>query len=161
MVESIVLETFKGVVGAARSVVMELLKESRARSREEQELESLTRALAIEIAELVIAVGRRHAWWSEHVDPKVGWLPPLIVFSRDAYDQLRAKIDRLAPEVVAAIVRFHGYLHFVNAMHATREEYVKAGRAGEFYDTYKLSLETLLGDIAPATIDTLKRHLGA
>jgi hypothetical protein len=122
------------------------LKERQKRADMNHEVEAMTSAVAIEVAALTDAVGRRYNWWTglKKGDRIPEWLPPLVEFNTPAFDAIRDRIEKLPFDIVAAVVRFHGFLRFVNELQKTRAEYQQALRMSDFYGVYADSLFELM-----------------
>jgi hypothetical protein len=123
------------------------------------EVESLTRALGIEVAALVIAVAERHAWWLREWREDPAWLPPLVPFYAEAYDRLATRLESLPPPMVAAVVHFYGYLHFVNGLQAARDEYQRAGKHEKYFPAYAEALRDLF-DVGRRALGVFARDRG-
>jgi exonuclease V gamma subunit len=125
-----------------KSVIGYWMKRREEKVAQVNEVEALTAALSIELASLVEAVINRRKWWLSE-DGKDKWLPPLLPFYVQIYDQVKDRIQKLPPDLVAATVHFHGYLRFANGMHEVRKDYEKAGKRKQFHEIYEGTLQNL------------------
>src|ERR1700730_4813262 len=97
------------------------------------------KAILAEIHRLVEVV-LDHVRWEGRRDPKY----PLIPFSTPVYTEHVKNIGWVDQDSVALVVKFYGYLGYINCLQALREQYISAGI--DFNKQYEDSLERLLNN---------------
>jgi hypothetical protein len=105
------------------------------------EKKNTNKAIRAEIHRL-LAVMKRHYDWAERRNPKF----PLIPFSTPVYNENAKNIGWVHKDIVEEVVKFYGYLGYINALQTTRKDYISAGIGEEFNNQYERSLENLLRD---------------
>jgi len=110
------------------------------------ERKSTNIAVLAEIQRLLEVIKAHQEWWEDRV--KAGNTNvPLIPFSTDVYQEQLKNIGLLDREFVARVVKFYGYLTFVNSLQASRPGHVKSV---DFDSTYSWALKTLRKVYDPA-----------
>ena len=125
-----------GSIGAVVAATLAYVYGIRNAGRQRKlERDNVTRALLTEVHALNSVLTLRLNWWTTKVDP-AKWIPPLVEVAVDAYDKLGGNIGQLESALAQDIVRFYGYIRFINEFQKTRDEYLKNNRAAEFYAAY-------------------------
>ena len=130
------------VVGGLFSVIVILVTKS-------LEKRSTNIAVLAEVQRLLSVLEGHKKWW-EHCMGKHDTGYPLLAFTTPVFDLQAKHIGQIDRKLVAQIVRFYGYLKFVNALQVERENYKKAGKTSEFDKQYLTVLEKLWGDYKDA-----------
>lgn len=97
---------------------------------------SVNRAVEAEILRLREVVERHLKFWKECSEKGTTSHHPLIPLSHPIFDKQVENLGVVRRARVAAVVRFYGYLDYVNQFQATREFYIKNGRSDEFDTMY-------------------------
>jgi hypothetical protein len=103
------------------------------------EKKTTNKAILAEIHRLLEVVSD-HVRWEGRRDPKY----PLIPFSMPVYTAHVKNIGWLDKDIVALVVKFYGYLGYINCLQPMREQYISAGK--DFNKQYEDSLNRLLDD---------------
>jgi len=103
------------------------------------EKKTTNKAILAEIHRLLEVVSD-HVRWEGKRDPKY----PLIPFSTPVYTEHVKNIGRLDKNIVALVVKFYGYLGYINSLQDMRDQYISAGN--DFNKQYDDSLKRLLDD---------------
>jgi len=69
---------------------------------------------------------------------------PLIPFSIDVYKSQIANVGLIGKDIVADIVRFYGYIEFLNTLQSMRDEYGLRDDFKGFDRTYDSTLKTVV-----------------
>jgi len=69
---------------------------------------------------------------------------PLIPFSVEVYKSQIGNVGMIGRNIVADIVRFYGYVEFLNSLQAMREEYENRDDLVGFDRTYDATLNTII-----------------
>ena len=102
------------------------------------EKKTTNKAILAEIHRL-LAVVREHVKWEKRRDPKY----PLIPFSTPVYTEHVKNIGWVHKDIVALVVKFYGYLGYINSLQGLRQQYISAE---DFNTQYEKSLNRLLDD---------------
>ncbi|HJZ94294.1 MAG TPA: hypothetical protein VKE40_25740 [Gemmataceae bacterium] len=105
------------------------------------EKQSINRAILAEIHRLLEVV-KEHIDWKGRRDPKF----PLIPFATPVYEKHLDNIGSLDDEIVTQVVRLYGFVAYLNALQALRQQYHDAGKSAEFAEQYESSLLRLVSD---------------
>jgi hypothetical protein len=89
---------------------------------------------------VLLEVVQEHLNWEGRRDPKY----PLIPFSTPVYTEHVKNIGWVHRDIVALVVKFYGYLGYINSLQSVREQYISAGK--DFDRQYEASLRRLLAD---------------
>jgi hypothetical protein len=103
------------------------------------EKRTTNKAILAEIHRMLEVV-RDHIHWEGRRDPKY----PLIPFSTPVYTAHVENIGWIHKDIVALVVKFYGYLGYINSLQSAREQYISAGK--DFDKQYEDSLNKLLDD---------------
>jgi len=105
---------------------------------------SVNKAILAE-AKRLLSVAREHKkFWQERVADNTTGHHPLIPFSHVVYDKQVKNVGVIKRGLVAEVVRFYGYVDYINSFQALRKQYEDAGHTGEFNKMYLRTLETLV-----------------
>ena len=105
---------------------------------------SVNKAILAE-AKRLLSVAREHKkFWQERVADKTTSHHPLIPFSHVVYDKQVKNVGVIKRGLVAEVVRFYGYVDYINSFQALRKQYEDAGHTNEFNKMYLRTLETLV-----------------
>lgn len=96
-----------------------------------------------EIARLLEVTSAHLIWWSGRLKDK-DTDQVLIPFQTPVYDSQMANLGDLDRRYAGAIVRFYGYVKFLNSMQETQAHYRKRRKAAEFDKSYETALEKLI-----------------
>ncbi len=135
-----------GSIGAVVAATLAYVYGIRNTARQRRlERDNVTRALLTEIRALNAVLTLRLEWWTTQVDPKK-WIPPLIQVAADAYEKLGGSIGQLDSPLAQEIVKFYGYIRFINEFQKTKDVYISNGRTEEFYSAYRSILTEHLAE---------------
>lgn len=96
-----------------------------------------------EIARLLEVTSAHLIWWSGRLKDK-DTDQVLIPFQTPVYDSQMANLGDLDRRYAGAIVRFYGYVKFLNSMQDTQAHYRKRRKGAEFDKSYETALEKLI-----------------
>jgi hypothetical protein len=108
--------------------------------RQHFERESVNRAVLAEISRLLRVVELAEVFWRGRVEAN-DTQHPLIPFSHVVYTKQVQNIGVLKASIVADAVQFYGYIDFLNALQASRTEYIANGKSADFNQIYLQSLQ--------------------
>ncbi len=111
------------IFGAIAAVVKYFWDDHRERT-------AVQTALLVEVERLIWVIRNHRKWFG------AGKPDPLVSFSTDCYDQQVKDIGKLTSPLAIKIVKFYGYVKFLNRMQAARDEYHKAGLDAAFNSLY-------------------------
>ena len=105
---------------------------------------SVSKALLAEIHRLHTVGGLHLDLWSRWIENKETGKHPLIAFSCDVYEKHVENLGLVDKEIVGDIVKFYGYVKFINALQATRGKDVELhnGDSTSFDAMYEGTLKT-------------------
>ena len=103
------------------------------------EKKNTNKAILAEIHRL-LGVVREHMGFKGRKDPKY----PLIPFSTPVYTEHVKNIGWVHKDIVALVVKFYGYLGYINFLQGLRQQYISNGK--DFDTQYEVSLNRLLND---------------
>lgn len=89
--------------------------------------------------------------YQEHPDP-------LIPFSTDLYDKQIENVGKLPRRLAEKIVKFYGFVKFLNQIQVTRNEFAANGRAANFHGFYLQELIRLMDKFGTSFDADFKRH---
>jgi hypothetical protein len=110
---------------------------------------TVTIAILAEVQRLLQVIREHQAFWSSRMQAGTTATIPLIPFSTDVYDKQVASIGSVDSAQIAAIVKFYGYVKFLNALQARRLKHDPE----EFDAMYEGSLKRILKDYGHAFDD--------
>lgn len=97
-----------------------------------------------EIARLLEVTSAHLIWWSGRIKAR-DTDQVLIPFQTPVYDSQMANLGDLDRRYAGAIVRFYGYVKFLNSTQETQAHYRKRRKAAEFDAAYEEALRKLVG----------------
>jgi hypothetical protein len=109
---------------------------------------SINKAIGAEIERLQTVIKRHRDFWQARVHDKTTGHHPLIPFSHVVYDKQVKNVGVINRRLVAQVVRFYGYVDYLNSFQALRGEYEAAGHTDKFNEMYIASLTALVDDFA-------------
>ncbi len=145
--ESQILAAIVGALIAVAGAAVSL----RYRTRRETLLTN--KAILSEISRLLFVIDRHEKWWNGCIQSK-NTNQPLIPFSTDVYREQVKKIGVIDDSVIVHVVKFYGYVSYLNALQALRTQYASQQA---FEQQYLQSLQTLLSDYRSAFVAAFKK----
>jgi hypothetical protein len=122
--------------------------------RKHNEKQAINRAVLGEISRLIDVI-------NSHNDFVMGLHGldncPLIPFSHMVYKKQIKNIGILEAAVAANAVRFYGYVDFLNALQASKADYIGAGMGPEFTRIYLDSLKNCLKSFGTVFNDSFRK----
>lgn len=112
--------------------------------RKASEDRSINKAIEAEVHRLMEVLERHRDFWQRCINNQTTAHHPLIPFNHVVYDMQVKNIGVIRRREVDAVVRFYGYIDYVNRFQALRKDYEKAGYAAEFHQMYVDLLSRLL-----------------
>lgn len=97
---------------------------------------SVNKAIMAEVQRLLEAIKRHRDFWNERVKDKTTCQHPLIPFAHLVYDRQVANVGVVHCNKVADVVRFFGYVDYLNQFQALRKFYDDAENTEEFNRRY-------------------------
>lgn len=122
------------------------------------EARSTNRAILAEINRLLIVVKKHRDRWDEWVKDGKELNHPLIPFSHMVFSAQVANVGVIRHSLVAEVVKFYGYVDYLNSFQALHKTYVEGGNAAEFNRIYLASLQQLLDDFAKLFANAVKKE---
>jgi len=114
--------------------------------RSAREARLINTAILAEISRLLSVIDEHEKWWSGCVQAG-NTNYPLIPFSTDVYRQQARNIGLVKRDIVVQVVKFYGFVHYLNELQAVRAHY----KAPANFDTqYQQALQLLLNDFRGA-----------
>ena len=102
----------------------------------------VNKAVLAEINRLLFVLDRHEKWWRGCIQSK-NTSYPLIYFATDIYKEQTKKIGVIDESVIVHVVKFYGYVDYLNTLQSIRSQYTSSA---EFDKQYLESLETILAD---------------
>ncbi|HYL68996.1 MAG TPA: hypothetical protein VEX69_07515 [Candidatus Limnocylindria bacterium] len=96
---------------------------------------SVNHAVLAEMKRIIEVVKKHQEWWTDKMKAKDTNFP-LIPFSHAVYTTQVQNIGVLSGRLVVRAVQFYGYLDFLNALQASRPQFIAAGKPAEFDEMY-------------------------
>lgn len=109
---------------------------------------SINKAIGAEIERLQTVIKRHRDFWRHCVHDNTTSHHPLIPFSHVVYDKQVKNVGVINRRLVAQVVRFYGYVDYLNSFQALRGKYEAAGHTDEFNEMYIATLTALVDDFA-------------
>jgi len=100
------------------------------------ERQSIQIGFLAEVERLQVVVSRHLANFRNFKDD------PLIPFSTDFYDKQIENVGKISKNLVPDIIRFYGWIGFLNQVQAARKDYVAQGKLAAFDVFYVKQLES-------------------
>lgn len=110
------------------------------------EKRSVNIAVLAEIQRLIIVLDSHRKWWEKCAEE--GRDVPLISFSIDVYRSQIGNMGVIERFIVADVVRFYGYIDFLNTLQCKRDEYKQRDNLEGFNQTYGRTLATVVDSFA-------------
>ncbi len=120
------------------------------------EVRSVNIAVLAEIERLSQVLISHKVWWTGAMGSGNTELP-LIPFTTPVFDGQAKSIGQLKHTIVADVVRFYGYIRFVNALQSLRRVYKDLGKEAQFDDQYLHVLEHAISDYKAFSIRSFNR----
>ncbi len=124
--------------------------------RKNREEKSINKSVLAEIKRLLDVIQRHKKWWEGRIQAK-DTNYPLIPFSHVVYSKQVANVGALKGSLVVRAVQFYGYLDFLNALQASRPQYIAAGKSADFDQVYDGALKELLDTFGQAFADEFQK----
>ena len=120
------------------------------------EKQAVNRAILGEISRLIDVLNRHN-----HFVKGLGDLSqyPLIPFSYVIYKKQVKNIGILEAGVAARVVRFYGYVDFLNALQSSKADHIRAGMGTDFANFYLHSLKNCLDTFGTAFDDNFRKAM--
>jgi len=106
------------------------------------EVRSINIAVLSEVQRLLRVLEGHKRWWRQRMaanDTKF----PLLAFTTPIFDLQTVNLGQIDREIVAMVVRFYGYLKFINALQSARGAYETEKKSKEFDQQYLEVLESV------------------
>jgi len=100
------------------------------------ERESIQIGFLAEIERLQVVIERHLSHFDNFKDD------PLIRFSTDFYDKQIENVGKVSKDLVPDIIRFYGWVEFLNEVQAARKAYVDQNKLAAFNIFYQKQLQT-------------------
>ena len=97
---------------------------------------SVNRAILAETGRLWDVIKQHEEFWQHCVANNTTSHHQLIPFTHAVYDKQVENVGVIKRVRVAEVVRFYGYVDYINDFQGLRKKYEKAGHAKEFNDMY-------------------------
>lgn len=105
---------------------------------------SVNNAILAEIQRLLEVIERHRDFWDARVKDKTTDHHPLIPFAHIVYDKQVAQVGVVRGSKVSDVVRFYGYVDYLNKFQALRDFYDRTGNTDEFNTMYIGVLDRML-----------------
>lgn len=102
----------------------------------------VNKAILAEINRLLFVLDRHEKWWCGCIQSE-NTNYPLIPFATDVYKEQMKKIGVVDESMIAHVVKFYGYVGYLNTLQSIRARYADPA---EFDKQYHESLKTILAD---------------
>jgi hypothetical protein len=107
---------------------------------------AVNKAILAEIGRLLTVIEEHKKFWQERVADNTTSHHPLIPFSHIVYDKQVENVGVIKRGLVGEVVRFYGYVDFINSFQTLRKKYEAKDHTGEFNRRYIDSLQRLVDD---------------
>lgn len=114
-------------------------------------------AVFAELQRLITVIEEHRTWWEGRVKNNDTAFP-LIAFLTPIFDQHGKNLGHIDTKVVAKVVKFYGYLKFINSLQAERPSYTAAGKSKEFDQQYLDVLTRISRDYKAEFNEVFQRH---
>jgi hypothetical protein len=124
------------------------------------ERESVSKALLAEIQRLRGVVAEHADHWREWIEKGETQKHPLVPFSCDVYTKHVENLGLVDREYVGLVVKFYGYLRFINALQGTQAKdwELHSNDPASFDRTYEASLNRLCDDFRGAFDHAFRKY---
>lgn len=106
---------------------------------------SINKAVQAEIDRLMEVIRRHRDFWQECVANGTTSHHPLIPFRHVVYDKQVKNLGVIYGGKVDAVVRFYGYVDYLNDLQLLRKHYDNSENSSEFNEMYIGTLSRMLG----------------
>ncbi len=113
-------------------------------------------AIIVEVHHLLNVVNQHKKWLMADKEHLVHH--PLLPFSMDMFDTQAAQMGLMDRKIIDDVVRFYGFLKFINAYQASRDEHIKKGLTDDFCLRYLQLLNKLLREFGPMFMKHIKSN---
>jgi hypothetical protein len=114
--------------------------------RKLQENSSVNKAILAEVQRLQTVIKEHKDFWARCVKDNTASLHPLIPFTHVVYDAQVKNVGVIQRRLVEQVVRFYGYVDYINTFQGLREKYKSAKQIKVFNKMYLSMLERLARD---------------
>ena len=114
-------------------------------------------AVFAELQRLLTVIEEHKSWWEDRMKNNDTAFP-LIGFLTPVFDQHGKDLGQIDITVVAKVVKFYGYLKFINSLQSERKNYISAGKSNDFDQQYLDVLNRILSDYKAEFNDVFKHH---
>lgn len=114
-------------------------------------------AVFAELQRLIAVIEEHKSWWEDCLKNNNAAFP-LIPFLTPVFDQHGKNLGQIDTNVVAKVVKFYGYLKFINSLQGERSNYILGGKSKEFDQQYLAVLSRILRDYKGQFDDVFRRH---
>ncbi len=97
---------------------------------------SVNRAILAETGRLWDVIKQHMEFWQNRVADNTASHHQLIPFTHAVYDKQVENVGVIRRGLVAEVVRFYGYVDYINEFQGLRKKYEAAGHAKEFNEMY-------------------------
>ena len=118
---------------------------------------TLNTIILAEIARLLEVTVEHKSWWERMIEKK-DTNQQLIPFTTPIFDSQMANLGDLDRRYAGDIVRFYGYMKFLNTKQQTQPHPPKRGKTAEFDQSYLNSLDRLLKSYRPKLEPALEKY---
>jgi hypothetical protein len=106
---------------------------------------SVNKAILAEIDRLLVVIADHFAWW-KRCETDAQRLAPFIPFTTEIYDKQIKNIGIVDGDYVAQVVRFYGYIKFLNEFQKTRPINSGSSELNGFHAAYLAALNRMLDE---------------
>jgi|SRR5580658_834270 hypothetical protein len=110
---------------------------------------SVNRAILAETGRLFSVIKAHEEFWQNRVNDETTSHHQLIPFSHAVYDKQVKNVGVIRRNLVEKVVRFYGYVDYINDFQKLRKGYEEAGHTKEFNRTYLHMLGKLIATTSP------------
>lgn len=135
-----VIEFYVAIVVASIAVAGTFLS---IRYRNNHEARVVNKGILAEIHRLLYVIQSHKGYWDVWRIKKITANFPLIPFTTEVYREQSKHIGTIRIELIVKVVRFYGYIHYLNSLQSVRAKYKSSDT---FDEQYSNSLQTLLED---------------
>jgi len=109
-------------------------------------------AFLVEVDRLLWVIRRHRRWFG------AGQMEPLIPFTTDVYDKQIENAGKLTKSLAIRIVKFYGFVKFLNQIQAQRAGYLALGLGSQFDSFYAGQLKNFEDQFAAMFDEEFRRH---
>jgi hypothetical protein len=122
------------------------------------ERRSVTTAVLAEVQRLQGVLEMHLGYWTRWMEAGQTKDNPLIPFTYDVYKKQVANVGLISPKLVGAIVKFYGYLSFINGLQRQRSFYLEHNNSEAFDKLYQAALERFTRTFAKTFAESFASH---